>query len=260
MTSIYDLITGLIREYEASVRRHNNKEGHPDDTAAEVRRIREPLFSFISSYQTLVCQSFMPIPPLEEVEAWQAVLISTPSGAMGITIYDDVGNSDQRVRFGSVIGALKAYARNGVPEQPERLDQWLKAVDLTGVPDHIQEGLRKGEYNIETAKNIVSAYANLRPQGTSSKLADPEPQQAPVPEASPTFDREKLIDDARHYASESGHGVEHIMRWRRTLAALGLPNGQTPMTASEAREFANRGWKRWEPFADALESIESSRD
>ena len=256
MTSIYDQIQNLIRQYEGSVLRHNNKIGHPDDTAAEVRRIREPLFTLLSAYQSLVGQALMPPPPLVVVEVWQEILISTPSGAMGIAIYDEVGNSNQRARFGSVIGALKAYARNGVPEPPERLDQWLMTVDLTGVPDHIQEGLRQGEYNIETAKNIVSAYASLRPQGTSPKPEEPAPKQASTPAASSILDRDNLISDARHYASESGHGVEHIMRWRRALAALGLPNGQTPMTASEAREFANRGWKRWEPFADAIQEIE----
>lgn len=61
-------------------------------------------------------------------------------------------------------------------------------------------------------------------------------------------------------------------RWRRVLLAFGV--GQKyydlrrgviyndieavdlPMTASEARTYANRGWKRWEAVADVLERLE----
>lgn len=57
----------------------------------------------------------------------------------------------------------------------------------------------------------------------------------------------------------------HTVRWDRALLAFGerISGGTTlkPLTASEARGFANRGdaWYRWKPVAEALEEIEAAQ-
>ena len=74
-----------------------------------------------------------------------------------------------------------------------------------------------------------------------------------------------LVGRVRGYASEVRHGSTHVDRWLQVLAAFGAwkqtpvrgtmidPKGYDPMTAEEARDYANRGWGRWNPVAEYLE-------
>ena len=66
-----------------------------------------------------------------------------------------------------------------------------------------------------------------------------------------------LIADAEKAVTETDKGEIHVDRWRRVLAALGVDNGHTPMPASEAQGYVDRGWTRWVPVAAALAEIES---
>ena len=66
-----------------------------------------------------------------------------------------------------------------------------------------------------------------------------------------------LIAAVQDYAAESNVGSEHVDRWNRVLAALGSGTHDSPMTAAESQEFADRGWKRWVPVVDALTVLES---
>ncbi len=53
---------------------------------------------------------------------------------------------------------------------------------------------------------------------------------------------------------------DHTERWDRTLLALGetvVDASLTPMTTSEAQQFADRGWTRWVEATAALREIES---
>ena len=71
-----------------------------------------------------------------------------------------------------------------------------------------------------------------------------------------------LIADVRGYAEETESGEEHVKRWQRVLKALGEDDavfaGLTPMTASEAQTYADRGWTRWEPVVTALTALEAA--
>ncbi|MCY4331137.1 MAG: leucine-rich repeat protein, partial [Cyanobacteria bacterium MAG CAR1_bin_15] len=71
-----------------------------------------------------------------------------------------------------------------------------------------------------------------------------------------------LIADVRAYVAETANGEEHVKRWQRVLKALGEDDaafaGLTPMTASEAQTYADRGWSRWEPVATALTALEAA--
>jgi len=57
-----------------------------------------------------------------------------------------------------------------------------------------------------------------------------------------------LIADVRGYVGEMLNGEEHVKRWQRVLKALGETDAAfadlTPMTASEAQTYADRGWAR----------------
>ena len=66
-----------------------------------------------------------------------------------------------------------------------------------------------------------------------------------------------LIAAVQDYAAETNVGSEHVDRWNRVLAALGSGTHDSPMTAAEAQEFADRGWKRWVPVVDVLTVLES---
>ena len=66
--------------------------------------------------------------------------------------------------------------------------------------------------------------------------------------------RTVLILKMKQYVLESHHGWEHQERWRRALAALGEDTGREPMDIYEARDYRNRGWKRWIPVVKAMEN------
>ena len=69
-----------------------------------------------------------------------------------------------------------------------------------------------------------------------------------------------LIETVQAYLAER-HGRPPIYyeRWTRALAGLGHAKHDTPMTAAEAQGYADRGWRRWVPVADALTRLERER-
>ena len=69
-----------------------------------------------------------------------------------------------------------------------------------------------------------------------------------------------LIARVEGYADETGQSDGHQERWNKVLAALGVDNGYTPMTAAEAQTYADRGWTRWDEVVVALTEIETEQD
>ena len=71
-----------------------------------------------------------------------------------------------------------------------------------------------------------------------------------------------LIAAVRVYVAETANGEEHVKRWQRVLKALGEKDAAfadlSPMTASEAQTYADRGWSRWEPVVTALTALEAA--
>ena len=68
-----------------------------------------------------------------------------------------------------------------------------------------------------------------------------------------------LLADVRGYAGETWRtSPDHVERWSRVLAAFGVSNGYSPMTASEAQTYADRGLPRWVPVVTALECLEDA--
>ena len=79
--------------------------------------------------------------------------------------------------------------------------------------------------------------------------------------ATPPPDYSELKAKIQGYAGEQASNSDHARRWNRVLAALGdadaIAAGHDPMTASEARGYADRGWSRWDEVVDALTDLES---
>ena len=71
----------------------------------------------------------------------------------------------------------------------------------------------------------------------------------------------ELIEKIVGYAKEVHQGRLHVERWKRVLEALDptYDYPYPPMTAVEAQEYANRGWKRWVPVTLALGELESKK-
>ena len=86
-------------------------------------------------------------------------------------------------------------------------------------------------------------------QGQPEVIAEGVPSDDESPYAAVLADAEKAV-------AETDKGEIHVDRWHRVLAALGVDNGHTPMPASEAQGYVDRGWTRWEPVAVALAAIE----
>ena len=72
-------------------------------------------------------------------------------------------------------------------------------------------------------------------------------------------DYSELIGRVRGYAAETFQGQAHVDRWMQVLAAFGDDNGYTPMSATEAQTYADRGWSRWDPVVEALTEIEAEQ-
>ena len=66
---------------------------------------------------------------------------------------------------------------------------------------------------------------------------------------------QQVIDDVWSYARETGNGCNHVLRWMRTMKSFGVLED---MTAGEAKGYADRGWKRWDPVVDELKKKEDS--
>ena len=69
----------------------------------------------------------------------------------------------------------------------------------------------------------------------------------------------RLIDDVYEYKRELHNGKLHVERWQRVLQAFGVEDyGMPQMTSTEAKQYMDRGWKRWEPVYYALLDIEGA--
>ena len=108
----------------------------------------------------------------------------------------------------------------------------------------------------------VGALSSQTASITDDDVATQQQQQADNTTPNPYAAYAALIATVRGYVGETVNGEEHVKRWQRVLKALGEDDaafaGLTPMTASEAQTYADRGWSRWEPVATALTALEAA--
>ena len=176
-------------------------------------------------------------------------------------------------------GAGKTVSLGFEPWRPpyELLDGWH-----SGPKDPISGGrrIRDADPNDDTDHvsrrfDAVSMFCigSCPPSQTQSGNSPPETQNSPpdaviiqgqpevIAEGVPSDDESPyatVLADAEKAVAETDKGEIHVDRWRRVLAALGVDNGYTPMPASEAQGYVDRGWTRWEPVAVALAEIEAA--
>ena len=108
----------------------------------------------------------------------------------------------------------------------------------------------------------VGALSSQTASITDDDVATQQQQQADNTTPNPYAAYAALIATVRGYVGETVNGEEHVKRWQRVLKALGEDDaafaGLTPMTASEAQTYADRGWSRWEPVVTALTALEAA--
>ena len=83
------------------------------------------------------------------------------------------------------------------------------------------------------------------------------------PDSSPQEKYADLIADMKEWRDDPccAHNKAHTDRWDKALLAFGEPVADatlTPMTATEAQGYADRGWTRWERVAEALAELEAA--
>ena len=86
-------------------------------------------------------------------------------------------------------------------------------------------------------------------------------QQASPQPADHSCVSDAVLADVQGYAGETWReSSDHVERWSRVLAAFGENNSYSnnPMTATEARTYADRGWTRWVSVVAALECLETA--
>ena len=81
-----------------------------------------------------------------------------------------------------------------------------------------------------------------------------EPQQQDGFTADPT-----LIATIKMYAAETWKSTDHVDRWNRVLAAFGVLDHSSPMTATEAQTYVDMGWDRWIPVLAELKALEATQ-
>ena len=67
------------------------------------------------------------------------------------------------------------------------------------------------------------------------------------------------ISNIKGYAAETHPGQAHIDRWHRVLAAFGVLDHNSPMTALEAQGYGDMGWDRWIPVVAELKALEAAQ-
>ena len=129
----------------------------------------------------------------------------------------------------------------------ERNGSWTKHGDY--LLPHTRECVLygTGPAYVETWYDQMALGEMYRSAVVTAQKPEPEPE---------TQANAKLIKTLRGYLTEKRRPPIYFERWTRALAGLGAAEHDDPMTAAEAQKYANRGWKRWVPVAEALRQIE----
>ena len=160
---------------------------------------------------------------------------------------------------------------------------WRVGTTIFWLPPETADELEPDGYWIsELRKGSWTKHGDyLRPDFRSAQLFGNNPARVEAyyhgtalgevymsPTVHPSADEDPyLVNRVRYYISEGRRPPVYYERWRRVLCAFGVAKGKfvrgkhitplaPPMTAAEARGYADRGWRRWEPVALVLEKLE----
>ena len=153
--------------------------------------------------------------------------------------------------------------RNALIGQPN-------AITLTEVKE-IYENRKANGWDTNRLEEVIAAMECIEsamqqtpvpgatPDATPDPVPDPDPTPTPDPEPEPVACvSPQLRADAEAYSKETWReSADHVERWLRVLQTFsGTANDATVMTPTEAEEYVNRGWERWEPVLEALKCME----
>ena len=148
--------------------------------------------------------------------------------------------------FGAGRGRWHDLRRGAMANDPEPMGPPMTAAEADKLADLYGPDWR----------SVARVLRRLNPdEQPEAKPETPDKPEEPAENA-------ELIATLRQYLKEpaSKRPPVYYERWTRALAGLGAAQHDDPMAAAEARGYADRGWRRWIPVADALERIESIRD
>ncbi|MYD48307.1 MAG: leucine-rich repeat protein [Chloroflexi bacterium] len=136
-------------------------------------------------------------------------------------------------------------------------DAWNYARDTESGYDHVSRWLR--------LLKTLGALAQMTAAEAQGYADGGLPRWAPVAEDLRKLENApgdyqpdaQVIDDVQGYARETGKGFPHVLRWMRTLQALGA---LADMTWAEAHGYANQHQAaRWDPVAAELASMDAAK-
>ena len=198
-------------------------------------------------------------PVVEAMAALQNVTVDKPAALIS-AVYDyaaetHVGSKhvDRWNRVLAVLGSETHDSPMTAAEAQTYADRgwkrWVPVVEaLTAIELQEQEQESMSQQSPQQEPPIWPTPAQQDDVGPTQNSH--EPYQVP----------QSLITTVQGYAAETHHGAEHVDRWNRVLAAFGVVQHDSPMTAAEAQGFADRfSGARWDPVVAALTALEESQ-
>ena len=148
---------------------------------------------------------------------------------------------------------VKLHKQGGSPGASTTLTftptTWNQAQTITVTPE--QDGDADDEsVTVAHAVSQTGGYEGVTAASVTVAVNDDETPTACVSDA--------LLADVQGYAAETWRAHPHVERWSQVLAAFGVSNGYSPMTATEAQTQADKGLPRWVPVVTALECLEGT--
>ena len=151
--------------------------------------------------------------------------------------------------------AIKVHASGGTPGASATLTftptTWSQTRTLTVTP---QDDADADDESVTIAHAVspTGGYANVTAASVAVAVDDDETTTVPS-----ACDPDDVQSDVEGYVQETQHGTAHVNRWKRVLAAFGVDNGATAMTAAEAQQMADQfSPSRWNPVVTVLTCLE----
>ena len=147
--------------------------------------------------------------------------------------------------------------RKGIPLTPFQ----ERVMEAGGWPYPTEEAPSGGHRDTGATGGGASGDGDGVSGGVAVDEVAPQPAPEPAPDRAALIALNNLCGElidkiGLEYCSEQPPASEHVKRWRRAQAALGAENGFPKMTAREAQSYADKGWARWVPVADAIRKNE----
>ena len=148
---------------------------------------------------------------------------------------------------------VKLHKQGGSPGASTTLTftptTWNQAQTVTVTPEQDSDADDES-VTVAHAVSQTGGYDGVTAASVTVAVDDDETPAACVSDA--------LRTNVESYAEETWRAHPHVERWSQVLAAFGVSNGYSPMTATEAQTYADRGLPRWVPVVTALECLEGA--